>query len=91
MAEGLQKFWSSNLGRETEFAAWAEQDSFSGKLTEHLRDMAEFDVNTGLRDHELCGLKWVWEHRVPELDTPGIQRSVLREPCGSAIGSDRGT
>jgi hypothetical protein len=30
--------------------SWAEQDLLFGKLTEHLRDMAEFDVNTGLRD-----------------------------------------
>jgi hypothetical protein len=27
--------------------SWAEQDLFFGELTEHLRDMAEFDVNTG--------------------------------------------
>jgi integrase len=39
---------------------WAEQDLFFGQLTEHLRDMAEFDVNTGLRDQELCGLQWAW-------------------------------
>jgi len=60
---------------------WAEQDLFFGKLAEHLRDMAEFDVNTGLRDQELCGLKWAWEHRVPELDSPGIQRSVFVLPA----------
>jgi len=46
--------------------SWAEQDLFFGKLAEHLREMAEFDVNTGLRDQELCGLKWAWEQRVPE-------------------------
>jgi integrase len=45
--------------------SWAEQDSFFAKLTEHLRDMAAFDVNTGLRDQELCGLQWAWEHRFP--------------------------
>src|SRR2546429_2036231 len=50
---------------------WSEQDSFFGKLTEHLCDMAEFDVNTGLQDQELCALQWAWEHRVAELDGPG--------------------
>ncbi len=59
----------------------AEQDLFFAKLTEHLRDMAEFDVNTGLRDQELCGLQWAWEHRVPELDAPGIRRSVFVLPA----------
>jgi len=29
-----------------------------GELTQHLRDVAEFNLNTGLRDQELCGLKW---------------------------------
>jgi integrase len=61
--------------------SWSEQDLFFGKLTEHLRDMAEFDVNTGLRDQELCGLQWAWEHRVPELDAPGIKRSVFVLPA----------
>lgn len=48
--------------------------------------MAEFDVNTGLRDQELCGLKWAWEHRVPELDSAGFQRTVFVLP---AINEDR--
>jgi integrase len=47
----------------------------------HLRTMALFDVNTGLRDQELCGLEWVWEQRVPELDTPTIKRSVFLLPA----------
>ena len=37
-------------------------------------------MNTGLRDQKLCGLKWSWEQRVPELDSPGIQRTVLLLP-----------
>jgi integrase len=43
--------------------------------------MALFDVNTGLRDQELCGLQWSWEQRVPELDTPEIKRSVFVLPA----------
>ena len=31
--------------------------------------MALFKVNTGLREKEVCGLKWDYEVRVPELDT----------------------
>jgi integrase len=37
-------------------------------------------LNTGLRDQELCGLQWSWEHRVPELDSPGIQPTVFVLP-----------
>jgi integrase len=61
--------------------SWAEQDLLFGELTEHLKYIAEFDLNTGLRDQELCGLKWNWEQRVPELDSPGIQRSVFLLPA----------
>jgi integrase len=46
----------------------------------HLQLMAEFDVHTGLRDQELCGLEWVWEQRVPELDTEDFKRSVFVIP-----------
>ena len=45
--------------------------------------MALFDVNTGLRDQELCNLRWSWEQRVPELDTPEIKRSVFVLPATS--------
>src|SRR5262245_28540614 len=31
--------------------------------------MALFAVNTGCRDGEVCGLRWDWEVRVPELGT----------------------
>jgi hypothetical protein len=32
------------------------------------------------RQEEICGLKWRWEQRVPELDTPSIQRTVFVLP-----------
>ncbi len=38
-------------------------------LPPHLEQMALFDVNTGLRDQELCQLRWNWEVQVRELDT----------------------
>jgi hypothetical protein len=31
--------------------------------------MALFKVNVGVREHEVCSLKWEWEHKVPDLDT----------------------
>jgi integrase len=47
---------------------WSEQRLLFGELAAHLQRMALFDVNTGLRVQELCGLKWEWEQRIPELD-----------------------
>jgi len=59
---------------------WSEQRLLFGELAPHLERMALFDVNTGLRVQELCGLKWEWEQRIPELDTPQIKRSVFVLP-----------
>lgn len=43
--------------------------------------MALFALNTGVRQEELCGLRWDWEIAVPELETsvfilPGRRRAV---------------
>jgi integrase len=46
-----------------------EQRLLFSELTAHLARMALFKVNTGTREHEVCGLRWSWEVRVPELDT----------------------
>ena len=42
---------------------------FPAELAAHLERMALFDVNTGLRAAELCGLRRSWQIQVPELDT----------------------
>ena len=36
-------------------------------MPEHLREMALFKVNTGLREQEVCQLRWEWEMYLPEL------------------------
>lgn len=48
---------------------WEEQERLFRELAAHLERMALFAVNTGLRDQEICGLRWDWEVRVPELNT----------------------
>jgi integrase len=46
-----------------------EQAAFFPELPDHLAKMALFKVNTGCREEEVCGLKWDYEVKVPELDT----------------------
>lgn len=46
-----------------------EQRLLFSELTAHLARMALFKVNTGTREHEVCGLRWSWKVRIPELDT----------------------
>ena len=48
---------------------WEEQARLLAELPGHLERTALFDVNTGLRQSELCGLRWSWEVQVPELNT----------------------
>jgi integrase len=55
-----------------------EQGLLFRELPDHVARMALFKVNTGLREQEVCGLKWAYEVKVPELDT-----SVFLIPGGS--------
>ena len=48
--------------------SWEEQAKFFPELPSHLQRMALFKVNTGTRQEEVCGLRWEWEQKVPELD-----------------------
>jgi integrase len=59
---------------------WSEQELLFGELTPHLQRAALFKVNTGMRQKEVCQLRWEWEQRVPELDTPEIKRTVFVLP-----------
>ena len=47
----------------------AEQALLFQELPDHLARMALFKVNTGLREQEVCRLRWDYEVKVPELDT----------------------
>lgn len=55
---------------------WDEQDSLFPRLPPHLAVMALFAVNSGARDENVCGLRWKWEHPVPE-----VGRSVFVIPA----------
>lgn len=45
-----------------------EQSRLFRQLPAHMAEMALFMVNTGLRDQELCGLRWEWECQVSGTD-----------------------
>lgn len=49
--------------------SWDEQRRLFRELPDHLEEMALFAVNTRCRDAEICGLRWTYEVRVPELGT----------------------
>ena len=49
--------------------SWEEQARLFAELPDHFAAMALFAVNTGCRDREVCGLRWEWEVKVPELST----------------------
>lgn len=46
-----------------------EQAALFQELPDYLARMSLFKVNTGLREQEVCGLKWADEVEVPELNT----------------------
>ena len=46
-----------------------ELEHLVAALPEDLAQMALFKVNVGLRDQEVCNLKWRWEVKVEELNT----------------------
>ena len=82
--------------------SWDEQRLLFPLLPAHLQRMALFKINTGCREQEVCGLRWDWEIRVPELETSvfiipdtqvknGNERLVvLNEVARSVIDGQRG-
>jgi integrase len=57
--------------------SWDEQARFFPALPDHLATMALFIVNTGLRDAEICGLRWEWEVKLE-----GLEGSAFILPAG---------
>ena len=57
-----------------------EQQLLFSELAPHAAEMAAFVVNTGVRDRELCQLRWSWERRISTPDAPRGCRSVFALP-----------
>ena len=52
--------------------SWVEQERLLKSMPRYLAEMCEFALNTGLRDQEICGLRWSDECKVN-----GINASVF--------------
>jgi integrase len=52
--------------------SWDEQALLFPLLPGHLASMALYDVNTGLRDGEVCGLRWECWWEMPEVGASGF-------------------
>jgi integrase len=61
--------------REPYPISWSEQAQLLPRLPTLNAEMLEFTLNTGARDENVCGLRWDWEVKVPEL-----KRSVFVIP-----------
>lgn len=61
--------------------SWGEQAKLVKELPQHLERPVLFALNTGARDENVCGLRWEWEVKVPEL-----QRSVFVVPAAEFKG-----
>lgn len=70
--------------REPRPISWAEQERLLAALPPHLRAMALFVLNTGVRNRVACNLRWAWEIPVPEL---GV--SVFEVPAAYVKGRRR--
>lgn len=60
---------------------WQQQRTLMLMLPRHLQEMVLFALNTGARDRNVCGLRWEWERRIPEL-----HRSVFVIPASEFKG-----
>lgn len=83
----------NRLARKPYPLSWEEQALLFGELHyEHNAQMALFKVNTGLREQEVCNLRWDWEAEVPELETTVfVIPAVFSEDGRSGVknGEDR--
>lgn len=65
----LIRFVDWNDKRRPYPLSWDEQDLLFQQMPTHLATLALFKVNTGLREQEVCGLRWQQEQVLPNLDT----------------------
>ena len=71
---------SGHRGRQPYPLDKREQQLLFSELPLHATEMATFVLNTGVRDRELCQLRWSWERRVSTPDTRRGGRSVFALP-----------
>lgn len=78
---------SLNDKRQPRPITWAEQKELFAHLPLHLRRMALFVLNTGVRDEVVCNLRWDWVHEVDELGItfivvpPEFVKNGLKDPA----------
>ncbi|MBK8959417.1 MAG: tyrosine-type recombinase/integrase [Proteobacteria bacterium] len=65
----LIRFVDWNDRRRPYPLSWEEQDLLFQQMPKHLATLALFKVNTGLREQEVCGLRWQQEQVLPSLGT----------------------
>lgn len=58
---------------------WSEQERLLKGMPKYLAEMSLFALQTGLRDQEICGLRWEWEYEIT-----GIQATVFVIPEAKA-------
>ncbi len=63
--------------------SWSEQEELLKHLPPHLKRMALFTVNAGIRDNVTCNLRWEWEIPIKQL---GI--SIFVVPAEYVKGED---
>ena len=80
----LLEFVQDNDARKPYPLNWDEQTRLFKELPPPLARMTLFAVNTGLRDQEVCKLRWEWEVEMQELET-----SVFVLPGWRAGGKNR--
>ena len=80
----LLEFVPDNDARKPYPLTWDEQTRLFTELPPPLARMTLFAVNTGLRDQEVCKLRWEWEVEMQELET-----SVFVLPGWRAGGKNR--
>lgn len=72
--------------------SWAQQRVLLPHLSSHSAEMALFVLNTGARDAAVCGLRWEWEVRSPDLRYSifVIPKDAVIEGKGKVRGAVKG-